>query len=115
RAASSCPARLRSRPAHARRDAVSVETLLAARAHVEGRAQRSASLRHRRLVDDPMAVAFWQLGAELFSAAAIGYGRRPNDLTIEVAGDPRNRDLAFRALMEFAGPFIDYFEGPAQC
>jgi len=94
---------------------VSVETLLAARAHVEGRAQRSASLRHRRLVDDPMAVAFWQLGAELFSAAAIGYGRRPNDLTIEVAGDPRNRDLAFRALMEFAGPFIDYFEGPAQC
>jgi hypothetical protein len=93
---------------------MSVQTLLAARAHVHGRAQRSASLRHRRLLDEPMAVVFWQLGAELFSTAAIGYGRRPDDLTVEVAGDPRNRDLAFRALMEFAGPFIKYFEAPAE-
>lgn len=88
--------------------------MLAARAHVQGRAQRSASLRHRRLIEDPMAIVFWQLGAELFSAAAIGYGRTPSDLTIEIAGDPRNRDLAFRALLEFAGPFIEYFEAPAE-
>ena len=93
---------------------MSVQTMLVARAHVQGRAQRSASVRHCRLLEDPMAVVFWQLGAELFSTAAIGYGQAPEDSTVEVAGDPRNRDLAFRALMEFAGPFIDYFEAPAE-
>ena len=93
---------------------MSVEMMLAARAHVQGRAQRSASLRHRRLIEDPMAIVFWQLGAELFSAAAVGYGRTPSDLTIEIAGDPRNRDLAFRALLECAGPLIEYFEAPAE-
>jgi hypothetical protein len=75
---------------------------LAARAHVAGRGLRKARYRHRRLVDEPLAVVLWQLGAEPFSAAAFGWGSRPGDLTLEVAGEPRNRDLAFAALLPFA-------------
>lgn len=92
---------------------MSLHALLAARAHAEGRGQRSASLRHRRLLDRPFGLVFWQLGAEPFSAAAVGWGRDPDDLTFDVAGDPRNRDLAFRALLGFADPFLDYFEAPS--
>jgi hypothetical protein len=60
-----------------------------------------------------MVVVLWQLGAEPFSAAAIGYGQRPDDLHTVVAGDPRNRDLAFAALLQFAAWFTPRFEAPA--
>jgi hypothetical protein len=75
---------------------------LAARAHVEGHGLRTALYRHRRLPEGPLAVVLWQLGAEPFSAAAVGWGCGPGDLSLRVAGEPRNRDLAFAALLPFA-------------
>ena len=87
--------------------------VLVSRSHTEGRAFRTASMCHRRLLADPMVVVLWQLGAEPFSAAAIGYGQRPDDLHMVVAGDPRNRDLAFAALLQFAAWFTPRFEAPA--
>lgn len=90
------------------------EAALSALSYQQGRALRTASQRHRRLIADPLGIVLFQLGAEPFSAAAIAYGCRQSDLTITVAGEPRNRDLAFAALLEFARIFNDYFEAPAR-
>jgi hypothetical protein len=90
-----------------------LEAVLAAMAHGEGRALRTAQYRHRRLVEAPLTVVLWQLGSEPFSAAALGYGQAPADLSMVVAGDPRNRDLAFAALMKFAAWFVPRFEQPS--
>ena len=87
--------------------------VLVSRSHAEGRAFRTTSMRHRRLLAQPLVVVLWQLGAEPFSAAAIGYGQGPDDLHMVVAGDPRNRDLAFAALLKFAAWFTPRFEAPA--
>jgi hypothetical protein len=90
-----------------------LDIALAARAHREGHAKRTALLRHRWLSDRPIAVVLWQLGAEPFSAAAVGFGQQRQSPTIVVAGDPRNRDLAFAALLPFAQWFNPLFEAPA--
>ncbi len=57
-----------------------------------------------------MAVVLWQLGSEPFSAAAIGWGEAQSGLRMAVAGEPRNRDLAFSVLLEFARWFNPRFE-----
>jgi hypothetical protein len=90
-----------------------LEMALVARSYHLGRALRSATVRHRRLVDDPLMVVLWQLGAEPFSAAAVAWSSRPADLSQSVAGEPRNRDLAFAALLPFARWFNSRFEAPA--
>src|SRR5437763_852547 len=90
------------------------EVALAARAYRAGRALRTSAFRHRRLADEPLAVVLWQLGAEPFSAAAIGWGTRPDGLELAVAGEPRNRDLAFAALLPFARWFNRRFQAPAR-
>jgi hypothetical protein len=90
-----------------------LEVLLAAKAHAERRAVRSAMYRHRWISANPIVVVPWQLGSEPFSASAIAFGRRPDQMHVVVAGDPRNRDLAFRALDTFASWFLPRFEKPA--
>jgi hypothetical protein len=87
-----------------------LDTALIARSFRDGRAQRTALYSHRRLVTKPLAISLWQLGAEPFSAAAMGFGESARDLRIVVAGDPRNRDLAFAALLQFARWFNPRFE-----
>ena len=90
-----------------------LDAYLITRAHLEGRAQRTALVRHRRLIRSPLAIVLWQLGAEPFSAAAVGFGSKPDDLHFNVAGDPRNRDLAFACLRPLALWFNRRFERPA--
>jgi hypothetical protein len=90
-----------------------LDVALAARAHRAGRALRSASFRHCRLLPRPLAVVLWQLGAEPFSAAALGWGDRADRLEVAVAGEPRNRDLAFAALLRLARWFNPLFEAHA--
>jgi hypothetical protein len=90
-----------------------LDVALAARAHLDGHAWRTASLRHRHLAAEPLAIVAWQLGAEPFTAAALGFGTGPNDRHWVLAGEPRNRDLAFAALLEFADWFNPRFEAPA--
>src|SRR5467141_3860942 len=80
-----------------------------ARAYQAGCAQRTSSARHRRLLDEPLALVLWQLGAESFSAAAIAWGTRPGPFSFSVAGEPRNRDLAFASLTPFARFFNTWF------
>ena len=90
-----------------------LDVTLAARAHRNGRALRTAIYRHRRLLPCPLAVVLFQLGAEPFAAGAIGWGEHQNPLTFRIAGEPRNRDLAFGLLLEFAHWFNPRFEAPA--
>src|SRR4051794_26203154 len=90
-----------------------LDVTLAARAHRRGRALRTGKYRHRRLLPEPLAVVLFQLGAEPFSAAAMGWGDRHERFTFRVAGEPRNRDLAFALLLEFAHWFNPRFEAPA--
>jgi hypothetical protein len=89
-----------------------LEAGLAARAHRIGRAYRTAQLRHRRLPTQPLALVLYQLGAEPFTAAAIGYGTSADGLQLLVSGEPRNRDLAFATLLRFAQWFNPRFERP---
>ena len=91
-----------------------LDVALVARSFRAGRAIRSANFLHRRLTVDPITLVLWQLGGEPFSAAAIGYGRCRQDLQITVAGDPRNRDLAFAAMLQLARWFNPEFERYAE-
>jgi len=89
------------------------DAALQARAFRLGRALRTASFRHRRLVDDPLVLVLWQLGAEPFSAGAVAFGSSPAPPALSVAGEPRNRDLAFAALLPMARWFNRRFEAHA--
>jgi hypothetical protein len=71
---------------------------------------RTSLYRHRRLDPAPLAVVLWQLGAERFAPAAVAWGDRRDHLQMAVAGEPRNRDLAFAALLPFARWFNPHFE-----
>jgi hypothetical protein len=90
-----------------------LDVALAARAHRDGHAWRTAILRHRHLAAEPLTIVAWQLGAEPFTAAALGFGTGPDDRHLAVAGEPRNRDLAFAALLQLAEWFNPRFEAPA--
>lgn len=90
-----------------------LDVSLAARAHRSGRALRKAQFLHRHLERRPLAVVLYQLGAEPFAAAAIGWGDSDSHFTFQVAGEPRNRDLAFALLLDFAKWFNARFELPA--
>jgi len=89
-----------------------LEALLVARCHRVGRGHRTAIFRHRRLLDHPIVLALYQLGAEPFSAAAAVVGTSPDDALHLVAGEPRNRDLAFAMLLDLARWFNPRFEQP---
>jgi hypothetical protein len=90
-----------------------LDIALAARAHRCGHALRTALHCHRRLRPQPLAIVLYQLGAEPFAAAALGWGEHHDGLTFRVAGEPRNRDLAFAPLLEFAHWFNARFEAPS--
>ena len=88
-----------------------LEAILVAEARQQKRAQRSASLRHRRLAARPFVIMPWQLGAEPFTAAAVAWGFEPGTRKLAVPGEPRNRELAFRALLLVAREFNPWIEG----
>ncbi len=87
-----------------------LDVTLAARSFRLGRALRTAACRHRRLVPQPLALVLFQLGGEPFSASALGWGERRDELHLAVAGEPRNRDLAFTLLLKLAHWFNPRFE-----
>ncbi len=88
-----------------------LRALLVADARRLGRAQRSATVCHRHLTSRPLAILPWQLGAEPFTAAAVAWGFGPGTPKLAVPGEPRDRELAFRALTLVAKDFNRWFEG----
>lgn len=91
-----------------------ISAVLTADVWKTGRARRSALLRHRYLTKRPMGLILWQLGAEPFTAAAVGWGFGPQDLTVVAPGEPRDRELAFRELTKVAKAFNRWFETPEE-
>lgn len=87
--------------------------MLAARAHRDGRAYRTASVRHRALAPDPLGIVAWQLGAEPYTVAALAMGPRDAGYELYVPGYPLNRDLLFTTLTAFATDFCVAFEATA--
>jgi hypothetical protein len=79
-----------------------LEAFLASRIYENGRAVRRTSLRHTYLADLPLGIVIWRLGGERFRAAAVAWGPLGEPFQLAVPGEPRNRDLYFRALTPFA-------------
>lgn len=88
-----------------------LQALLIAESRRAGRAQRSATVRHRHLATRPLGMLPWQLGAEPFTAAAMAWGFGPGAPKMVAPGEPRDRELAFRALGVVARDFNRWFEG----
>jgi len=93
---------------------MSFQALLAARAHMEGRAQPTALRRHRALSDDPICIVAWQLGAEPYSVGSIAVGKQSSGFQLFVPGYPIDRDFLFAALLGFAKQFCRAFEAYAE-
>jgi hypothetical protein len=89
-----------------------LDAMLAAQAYQDGRAQRTSSYRHRHLVDDPMVLVPWHLGAEPFTFAAIAYGNTRKHFELVLPGEPRDRRLLFPVTLELARWFNGVFEAP---
>ena len=79
-----------------------LEAFLAGRIHETGRALRRTTLRHTHIAEAPLGVVVWRLGGERFRAAATAWGPVDGPFELAVAGEPRNRDLYFAALVPFA-------------
>jgi hypothetical protein len=79
-----------------------LDAFFAGRVHETGRALRRTTLRHTHLAEAPLGVVVWRLGGERFRAAAIAWGPVCGPFELAVAGEPRNRDLYFNALVPFA-------------
>jgi hypothetical protein len=90
-----------------------LDIAFAARAFTAGRAIRSATVRHRRLVAKPIAIVAHQLGGEQFSVAAIGWGEQVGSMQSAIPGEPRNRELFFDSIFPLAKWFNARFEAPA--
>lgn len=84
--------------------------MLVARAHRDGRAQRSARLRHRAIAANPLCIAAWQLGAEPYTVGALAFGTQKGGFQSYVPGFPLNRDLLFAEMTRFAKDFYPAFE-----
>ena len=87
-----------------------LQAVLLAEARAQARGVRSALFRHRRITERPMGLALWQLGAEPFTVGAAAWGFSPSDRNLQVPGEPRDRELAFRALSVVAREFNPWFE-----
>ena len=87
--------------------------MFAGRIYQEGRALRRTTLRHTHLADPPLGVCIWRLGGERFRAAAVAWGPLGGDFRVAVAGEPRNRDLYFQALIPFAQDLCGRLESVA--
>jgi hypothetical protein len=79
-----------------------LDALFASRIYADGRALRRTNLRHTHLADPPLGVVMWRLGGERFRAAAVAWGPLNGPFQLQVACEPRNRDLYFAALAPFA-------------
>lgn len=88
-----------------------LQALLIAEARRTGRAQPSATVLHRHLTARPLGIVPFQLGAEPFTAAAVAWGFGAESRKMVVPGEPRDRELSFRALTTFATAFNRWFEG----
>ena len=96
---------------------MSLQALLSASAYKEGRAVRSALVRHRSIESDPVFLVAWQNGFDPFTCAAIAFGQAHAAPELFVLSGTRDRDLEGREFAAVAERFCSLFEsyGAASC
>jgi len=87
-----------------------LDALLPALADCDGRAVRTASLRHRHLVSEPALIVPFQIGGESFALAAVAWGSSKEDFNLLIVPDPRERALFYRRVEPFALWFDQLFQ-----
>lgn len=75
------------------------------------RAQPIAGFHHRYLSRRPLVLCCYHLAGDPGAPLGFVYGTDPDSPQVIVVGEPRNRDLRFRALERLANDFNDYFGG----
>lgn len=89
---------------------MSLRTLLSASAYQEGRAVRSALVRHRAIESDPVFLVAWQNGFDPFSCAAIAIGQAHAAPELFLMSGSREADIEARELAAAAQRFCELFE-----
>lgn len=89
---------------------MSLQALLGATAHKEGRAVRSALVRHRSIESDPVFLVAWQNGFDPFSCAAIAFGQAHAAPEMFLMSGARDRDIEAREFAAAAQRFCELFE-----
>lgn len=87
----------------------SVDVVLAVDATVTGAAQPRTRFRHRHLAEAPFVIVGYRLAGETAAPLGLLHGTDPNQPTIRVAAEPRNREIRFReAINPFAQDLVAY-------
>ena len=89
---------------------MSLQALLSATAHKEGRAVRSALVRHRAIESDPLFIVAWQNGFDPFSCAAIAFGQAHAPPELFLMSGARDRDVEVGEFAAAAQRFCELFE-----
>jgi hypothetical protein len=89
---------------------MSLQALLSARAYQEGRAVRSALVRHRSIESDPVFLVAWQNGFDPFACAAIAFGQAHAEPELFVMSGTQDRELEAREYAAVAERFCELFE-----
>jgi hypothetical protein len=79
-----------------------------------GRAQPLATVRHCHLGDRPLVVVLLRLAGEAAAPLAAMVGTGPDDSTLLIVAQPRNRNLRFAFAAELAAvilPYVESFQG----
>jgi hypothetical protein len=87
----------------------SLDALLPALAAEEGRAQRSASMRHRCISNDAVVVMPYQIGGESFAVGAVMWGQTRSTPTVVIVHDPRDRQEFYNSIVPFTDWIDQYF------
>jgi hypothetical protein len=78
-------------------------------AATERRAVPKATRRHVHLSPEPLVLVGYHLAGDLGAPLGMLWGSsRDHEPHCMIVPEPRNRDLRFAALAEFAGPFLDH-------
>ncbi len=92
---------------------MSLQTLLSATAYRQGRAVRSALVRHRAIESDPVFLVAWQNGFDPFSCAAIAFGQAHAAPELFLMSGSREADIEAREFAAAAQRFCELFESYA--
>ena len=91
-----------------------VELILTAQAVTSGRAQRRRQYRHVHLERAPLVIAVMQMAGEPHALWGALIGNDPRRPRLIVAPEPRNLDIEFAALADFADVICDAFDAAAR-
>lgn len=85
-----------------------IQLLLQAEAAEQRAAVRKRVFRHVHIDDEPLVVVTYNLSGEAAAPIAFLYGTSDSDARLSIAAEPRNREMRFAAIHEFACGLDEY-------